>query len=257
MALINCPNCNKEISDKAKVCVGCGHQLINEVETVGKMVNCPECDVITDTLTDTCPNCGYPLNTIQTKTEETQKGKKVFKKKWFWVLTICLVLLISIISFAFNREKTENYNIEICTAVDEIMAVSADAEIIGNQICSVWNNAIFDKHNESTAKYTSTAKDFNEALSNLFADEEFVKKTNSIRNKQSEIDAYLGNLKNPPEKFEDAYDEFKELYYAYSDYVDFVLSCKGSYNTYTENISKKSSALMKSYREIKVELIGE
>ena len=116
MALINCSNCNKEISDKAKVCVGCGHQLVNEVETVGKMVNCPECDVITDTLTDTCPNCGYPLNTIQTKTEETQKGKKVFKKKWFWVLTICLVLLISIISFAFNREKTENYNIEICTA---------------------------------------------------------------------------------------------------------------------------------------------
>ncbi len=257
MALINCPNCNKEISDKAKVCVGCGHKLVDDINTEKTIISCPECDVITDTLTDTCPNCGYPLNTIQTKTEETQKGKKVFKKKWFWVLTICLVLLISVISFAFNREKTENYNIEICTAVDEIMAVSADAETIGNQICSVWNNAIFDKHNESTAKYTSTAKDFNEALSNLFADEEFVKKANSIRNKQSEIDAYLGKLKNPPEKFEDGYDEFKELYYAYSDYVDFVLSCKGSYNTYTENISKKSSALMESYREIKVELLGE
>ena len=257
MALINCPNCNKEISDKAKVCVGCGHKLVDDINTENAMINCPECDVITDTLTDTCPNCGYPLSTIQTKIEETQKDKKVFKKKWFWGLTICLVLLIFVISFVSNILKTENYNIEICTAVDAIMSVYADAETIGNQICSVRNNAIYDKHNESTAKYTSTAKDFNEALSNLFADEEFVKKTNSIRNKQSEIDAYFGYLKNPPEKFEDAYGEFKELYYAYSDYVDFVLSCKGSYNTYTENISKKSSALMESYREIKVELIGE
>jgi hypothetical protein len=31
----------------------------------------------------------------------------------------------------------------------------------------------------------------------------------------------------------------------------------GSYNTYTEDLSKKSSALMESYREIKVELLGE
>lgn len=257
MALINCPNCNKEISDKAKVCVGCGHRLVNEVETVGKMVNCPECSVIIDTLTDVCSNCGYPLNTFQTKTEETKKPKNVFKKKWFWILIICVVLLTFVISIVFNNARTETYNVEICTVVDEIMSVSADTETIGNLICSVWHNAIWEKDNTDTAKYTSTAKDFNEALSNLYEDEDFVKKVNSVRNKQSEIDGYLGKLKNPPEKFEDAYDEFKELYYAYSDYVDFVLSCEGSYNTYTENISKKSSTLMESYREIKVELLGE
>ncbi len=257
MALIKCPNCSKEISDKAKVCVGCGHPFIDDLNTEKRMVNCPECGVIADSMTDICSNCGYPLNLLEIETSEKQKPKSVFKKKWFGILTICLVLLISAISIVFNSAKTENYNIDICTAVDEIMAVSADAENIGNQICSVWNNAIWDKDNENTAKYTSTAKDFNEALSNLFADEEFVGKITAIRNKQSEIDTYLGKLKNPPEKFEDAYDEFKELYYAYSDYVDFVIFCNGSYNTYTEDLSKKSSALMESYREIKVELLGE
>ncbi len=256
MALIKCPNCDKEISDKAKVCVGCGYQLLSD-ECTEQTRSCPECGVITDDLTDVCTNCGYPLSTLSTKIEEIQKSKNVFKKKWFWILTVCFVLLISVIVLAFNSAKTENYNVEICTAVDEIMAVSAEAETIGNQICSVWNNAIFDKNNESTAKYTGTPKDFNEALSNLFADEDFIKKANSVRNKQSEIDAYLGKLKNPPEKFEDAYDEFKELYYTYSDYVDFVLSCEGSYNTYTENFAKKRSVLMENYREIKVELLGE
>ena len=256
MALINCPNCNKEISDKAKFCVGCGYQLINDIDTV-KTMNCPECGVVTDGMTDACSNCGYPLNLFELKDNEKSKNKSIFKKKWFWVSIICFVLLISIVLFISNNARTENYNIEICTAVDEIMAVSAETENVGNQICSVWNNAIFDKDNENTAKYTSGTKDFNEALSNLFADEEFIGKITAIRDKQSEIDIYLGKLKNPPEKFEDAYDEFKELYYAYSDYVDFVILCNGSYNTYTEELSKKSSTLMESYREIKVELLGE
>ena len=257
MALINCPNCNKEISDKAKVCVGCGHQILDDANTEKRTVTCPECGEIADSLTDICSNCGYPLNSLEIKSEGKQKSKRIFKKKWFWVSAICFVLLTSIVLFASNNARTENYNIEICTAVDEIMAVSADTENVGNQICSVWNNAIWDKSNENTAKYTSTAKDFNEALSNLFADEEFINKITAIRNKQSEIDTYLGKLKNPPEKFEDAYDEFKELYYAYSDYVDFVILCNGSYNTYTEDLSKKRSALIENYREIKVELLGE
>ena len=257
MALINCPNCNKEISDKAKVCVGCGYQIFDDVNVEKIIMDCPECGVVTDGMTDICSNCGYPLKLFELKDNEKSKNKSLFKKKWFWVLAVCFVLLISIVLFVSNNTRTENYNTEICTAVDEIMAVSSDAENVGNQICSVWNNAIWDKDNENTAKYTSGTKDFNEALSNLFADEEFIGKITAIRDKQSEIDTYLGKLKNPPEKFEDAYDEFKELYYAYSDYVDFVILCKGSYNTYTEDLAKKSSALMESFREIKVELLGE
>ncbi len=255
MALIKCPNCSKEISDKAKVCVGCGYQLIGDLNTEKRMINCPECGTASDGIAEVCSNCGYPLNLLETN--EKQKSKSIFKKKWVWISAICFVFLMSIIWLVSNNTRTDNYNIDICTAVDEIMVVYADAENIGNQICSVWNNAIWDKNNENTAKYTSTAKDFNEALSNLFADEEFTGKITAVRNKQSGIDTYLGKLKNPPEKFEDAYDEFKELYYAYSDYVDFVFYCKGSYNTYTEDMAKKSSALMESYREIKVELLGE
>jgi predicted amidophosphoribosyltransferase len=28
MALINCPECNKQISDKANICVGCGAPVV-------------------------------------------------------------------------------------------------------------------------------------------------------------------------------------------------------------------------------------
>ena len=80
MALINCPNCNKEISDKAKVCVGCGHQLIDDVNAEKTMVNCPECGEIADSMTDICSNCGYPLNLLEMKADEKQKSKSIFKK---------------------------------------------------------------------------------------------------------------------------------------------------------------------------------
>ena len=86
MALINCPNCNKEISNKAKFCVGCGYQLINDIDTV-KTINCPECGVVIDDMTDTCFNCGYPLKLFELKYNEKSKNKSLFKKKWFWVLT--------------------------------------------------------------------------------------------------------------------------------------------------------------------------
>lgn len=197
------------------------------------------------------------IDLSEMKVDEKQKSNVLFKKKWIWISAICLVLLISIVMLVSNNARAENYNFEICGAVDEIMAVFAEVETVGNKICSVWNNTIFDKDNENTAEYTSTAKDFDEAISNLFSDKEFINKINSIRDKQTEIDAYFKKLKNPPHKYEDAYDEFKELYYVYSDYTDFVISCKGSYNTYSEGFSKKSSALMESYREIKVELLGE
>lgn len=40
MALINCPECNKQVSDKAKVCIHCGFPLLNNVD-----VNNLECEV--------------------------------------------------------------------------------------------------------------------------------------------------------------------------------------------------------------------
>ena len=251
MALINCPNCGREISDKAKVCVECGRTIA--VENTGiKTVNCPECGEANDGQAGHCTNCGFPFAVVETK-----KTKNILKKKWFWLLSIIFVLIISILLFEAHSVRTSNYDSDFCTAVLKIVESAADVEKIGNQVRSVWHDAIWEEDNEDTAKYTSTANDFDEALDNLFADEEFVGKITEISEKQKEIDTYLARLKNPPHKYEDIYDKFKELYYSYYDYADFVISCNGSYNSYAEDVQKKSSTLMELYREIKVELLGE
>ncbi len=57
MALINCPECNKEISDKAKSCPHCGYNLPKQKPII-QGVYCPSClKSGIKTSIDTCPFC--------------------------------------------------------------------------------------------------------------------------------------------------------------------------------------------------------
>lgn len=53
MAMIKCPECGNEMSDRAKVCPKCGAE--NDI------VFCPECDKQLSRKATSCPHCGYVL----------------------------------------------------------------------------------------------------------------------------------------------------------------------------------------------------
>ena len=53
MAMIKCPECGRQISDKAPVCPNCG------VEIAGKIIKCPECGEIYFRDEEMCPNCHH------------------------------------------------------------------------------------------------------------------------------------------------------------------------------------------------------
>lgn len=58
MAIIKCPECGHQVSDKAPTCPSCG------VEIAGKVVRCHQCGAIYFMEHDACPICSYP-NTRQ------------------------------------------------------------------------------------------------------------------------------------------------------------------------------------------------
>ena len=64
MALINCPECNKEISDKAECCVNCGYKLPKQ-EPMFQGLYCPSClnmSWIMDKDNGECPFCKIKMN---------------------------------------------------------------------------------------------------------------------------------------------------------------------------------------------------
>ncbi|MEH6537755.1 MAG: DUF2569 family protein [Psychroserpens sp.] len=63
MALINCPDCKKEVSSKASSCLHCGFPI---QEAINK---CPECEVEILLDAETCLQCGFPLMTVSIKTD--------------------------------------------------------------------------------------------------------------------------------------------------------------------------------------------
>lgn len=59
MALIHCPECNSQISDKANTCPNCGYPMDSE------MCLCPECGQRIFSDLDSCPQCGFPLQELE------------------------------------------------------------------------------------------------------------------------------------------------------------------------------------------------
>lgn len=63
MALINCPFCEKKVSDKAEKCPHCG-KMLSMAATLSKDEGdqiCPECGSVIPKGERACPNCGCPL----------------------------------------------------------------------------------------------------------------------------------------------------------------------------------------------------
>ena len=60
MALIKCPNCGLDVSEKATTCVHCGASLSSKNDFTVK--KCPECGTVLEDSAKVCPSCGYPID---------------------------------------------------------------------------------------------------------------------------------------------------------------------------------------------------
>jgi len=84
MALINCPECNKEISDKAVSCPNCGYpiQEVNKPKFSSTGYNvCPKCGYITDKV-EKCQYCGTEM--VDCHTSSQDYFKMFVDQRWQW-----------------------------------------------------------------------------------------------------------------------------------------------------------------------------
>ncbi len=92
MAMIKCPECGNEVSDKAKKCIHCGKILIEEPKKI-----CGECGKEIDINAAECPHCGCPVETE--KIAVAEKPKKNMKKLIIPIVIVVIVAIIGIVIY--------------------------------------------------------------------------------------------------------------------------------------------------------------
>lgn len=183
------------------------------------------------------------------------------KKKKHTGLIIFIVILIgaTVIGFGVvqNVKKAEYYS-DMETISYTMLDGAAKAEDAGNLIKSVWHNAIFEERDAKTDKYTiengKFVDDFNDALDNLFEDEEFINSISEIKNNQSESTDLMRKLTSPPKKYEEAYSVLKVYYDNYLKMTNTVISPSGSLNTFSEDFNSYDTETVDSYQKMKLYL---
>lgn len=195
-------------------------------------------------------------NSKPSDTEITHKKKHNGK-----IISIILIILtvMGILGYGFIQKanQAEYYsNMEVVTYT--MLDGAAKAETAGNLVKSVWYNAIYEKRDDQTDKYTIVngkfVDDFNDALDNLFADKNFIDSISEIELNQSEVTELMKKLKNPPRKYEEAYSVLTIYYDNYLKMTKSVISPTGSLNTFSEDFNTYDADTVNAYEKMKLYL---
>ena len=149
------------------------------------------------------------------------------------------------------ERSAAQYQVKYNQLVSDMLHNSVEIENQGNLIVQVWNNAIYNKDDVSTDKFTKVngqfVSDFNDALSNLFNDQEFLDNTSEITEKNYQIRLDMKDMTNPPDGYENAYQALKEYYECYLKFYNTVINCEGSLNSFSEKFGETDSECISKF----------
>lgn len=256
-----CPNCGNVTG--SAFCGECGTDLreVPEADIVRDQTNVdasaePIDPVVVDAKVEDINNestVQHEVGATSEKSGTQDINKKTGKTKLgiIGLMAVAAIAIFLVLVFVVggNASKKEDYKVTLHTMWFQMSADAAATEEACNLITSVWHDAIFENTNEAdTKKYVAGASDFDEALGNLFADEEFQKKIENIESGQDAVDKMMDELKDPPEDYKDLYKEAVDLYTDYSEFNELATNPSGSYNSYSEKFEQLDTSLAKSLK---------
>ena len=279
MALIKCDACGRDISDKAKKCPHCGAERLF-AQDEPELKTCPECGAILDNDAVECPNCGCPIeeeNDLPTDDQEPQKVEISriavnSNTKKIVIIAVAVILaiaaIIGVVAIAkSSKEKKDaaaaqaayadnlrNYKKNLALVRSTMLSGAAEAESAAGLIHDVWYNAIYEKSDSRTNKYTKPygvfVSDFNTALKNLFSDSSFTSQTASIKLNQVTVEGLMKKLVNPPDEYKEAYSAVRDLYEVYTDLCNCATNPTGNLQSYTSTFNTADNDFMKYYKAL-------
>lgn len=272
MAMIQCSECGKEISDKARECIHCGKVFVEE--EIMEQINCSECGAVLEKTDKICPNCGCPVETQasddvkphQVEVTSIRMAKKIKKIIIGMVIAVSICLVGGIVYKVYSdkqaeQEYKEEYN-EYISTLEQVQGLMVsgrmDSESLCNLTLKVWRNAIYEDSDDTTDKYTQSngyfVDDFSEAVSNLYLDSETQKTLLNIKANQSATKYLIKKLQNPPEGLDECHNTVTDLYKAYRMLTDLAISPSGNYNEFRENKSNAVSDFISAAEKLDTQI---
>lgn len=261
MALITCPECEKEISDKVTACPHCGYPFSEDMreQTNPKQVEISPVE----------------LSTVELKVETPKSKKKL-------LLFIIAVVVIIISAFAVNQYHAKKVKAEYIEKLQLAQADMLSGGIVAERVCNltrkVWYNTIFEKNDKETDAYTINNKksnkvltnsrsafsnksnfneDFNDSLSALYSDSNIMASVNELKEHQEKIAALMAELQKPPKGLEACYDTVESMHDSYFGLVNLAISPKGTLETYSNDLSTYDNDFMKYYHKLDTQIPKE
>lgn len=242
MALIQCPECGKEISDRAS----------------------------------NCPNCGCPIH-VEVKEERTQQVEltnvsqgmsKKFKKIGVWAVIIIVALVAAFFILKKTKEaqqkaeyeaQVSEYGDNLKTVCTKMLSGASDAEYYGGLLHDVWSNTIYEKDSYLTDKYTKDSSgefndDFNTSIFALQTDDSYSTGIDDIKENQTEVQELMKSLKNPPDDYKEAYNAVQEYYDSYLELTNLAVNPTGNLSSYTSSFNEADQNVANSYKKIQMYL---
>ena len=200
MALIKCPECGKEISDKATACPNCGYPIdgkpIEPVETSEPVVEADP--VATDSAEnivkaepcaeekkapDLAEENPVPQVPAPAAKQERSRTSIVIAIIAAAVLVIAAILISGAVRDAREKKaaeeaaataaaEREEYIENLNTLRMDMLTTGAKAEELANLIHSVWYNTIYEESDESTNKYCIKSSKYKSTKS-YYSDDDF------------------------------------------------------------------------------------
>ena len=240
MALIQCPECNKEISDKVKACPFCGFPFEPNTNTKNDVQQ-------------------VEIASVNIESKDPNKIKKTI----IGIITAAVILVLGFVVFSViksNNEKKEyNAYIDNLNLIRETMLDGgSEAEALLNLTARVWYNSIYKEWDPKTDKYTISGGDFNDdfntSLNTLIYDSTTKATISKIEGNQALTEPLMKELQNPPTGLENNYDTVTELYSVYKGLTNLAINPSGSLQSFIDNKSQKIDRFLELYNKLETQI---
>ena len=122
---------------------------------------------------------------------------------------------------------------------------AGDAESVCVLTYNVWSDRIYKDYTDSeTSEYTIGTSDFNEAVQNVYADEEIKKKLSSIKRNQDTSKEIIQKLQSCPTELSNAYNSALDTYTAFNSLAELALSPTGNLGSYQDSEQSRVETYM-------------